>query len=668
MMQVTVDFYKRIKISAIALMCAVACTDVMAAAVVQRGTASRTAPRVSIASRMPTMAANITSSANANNAPTTDTPKTDADTTPSEPEKSDTENTTTDDVVITDKSAQFASAVNSAGITTTNNSSDTELAEQIRRTRAALDAADATNIANASATKSMARGQNACDATLRACMKNKCGNDFTKCSVDTDTTWGTKMDACRRDTECTGNEYKLFASEIKADRDLNALLASYNKILDCGNRYNKCIINQCGNTYSKCLGKSAGDNAISACASIADECRAADSGLASRTMGAFATLRQGAEVQIQSDEKRLYALRDQMATVCKRLGAMFDERSLDCVYTVNFWAGDSDVPYASKKAYAGATFDCDQNWFGIDITTFKENAYRLTRSQKSATAGMLGAGVGVATGAITSGAIGRAIDTQKAKNALKDAEKEQAEINDKAASSSDASQKTETPSDTKSDATPDATSDTKTDTARAVSDRKLNRTLHKAERQASKDIDKEIANAEKADLATIENEKPDLLSDTLNVQPMENKSDATPDNKTTEAQNDTTRAVGDRKLNRTLRKAERQASKDIDKEIADAEKADIAAIGNEKLDLLSDTLNVQKMETPQQKYNNCAESVRSKNWNFANDADFTGLLHREMAAASATDAEGIIDSNAAFDRAQTEFINKKIEQECGQYK
>ena len=532
MMQVTVDFYKRIKISAIALMCAVACTDAMAAAVVQRGTASRrTAPRVSIASRMPTMAANITSSANANNTPTTDTPKTDADTTPSEPEKSDTENTTTDDVVITDKSAQFASAVNSAGITTTNNSSDTELAEQIRRTRAALDAADATNTANASATKSMTRGQNACDATLRACMKNKCGNDFTKCSVDTDTTWGTKMDACRRDTECTGNEYKLFASEIKADRDLNALLASYNKILDCGNRYNKCIINQCGNTYSKCLGKSAGDNAISNCASIANECKSADSGLASRTMSAFATLRQGAEVQIQSDEKRLYALRDQMATVCKRLGAMFDERSLDCVYTVNFWAGDGDVPYASKKAYAGATFDCDQNWFGIDITTFKENAYRLTRSQKSATAAMLGAGVGVATGAITSGAIGRAIDTHKAKNALKDAEREQAEINDKAASSSDASQKTETPSDTKSDATSDkktdtesaATSDNKADDTNTVSDRKLNRTLRKAERQASKDIDKEIANAEKADLATIENEKPDLSSDTLNVQPMENK-------------------------------------------------------------------------------------------------------------------------------------------------
>ncbi len=723
MMQVTVDFYKRIKISAIALMCAVACTDAMAAAVVQRGTASRrTAPRVSIASRMPTMAANITSSANANNTPTTDTTKTDADTTPSEPEKSDTENTTTDDVVITDKSAQFASAVNSAGITTTNNSPDTELAEQIRRTRAALDAADATNTANASATKSMARGQNACDATLRACMKNKCGNDFTKCSVDTDTTWGTKMDACRRDTECTGNEYKLFASEIKADRDLNALLASYNKILDCGNRYNKCIINQCGNTYSKCLGKSAGDNAISNCASIANECKSADSGLASRTMSAFATLRQGAEVQIQSDEKRLYALRDQMATVCKRLGAMFDERSLDCVYTVNFWAGDGDVPYASKKAYAGATFDCDQNWFGIDITTFKENAYRLTRSQKSATAAMLGAGVGVATGAITSGAIGRAIDTHKAKNALKDAEREQAEINDKAASSP----KSETSSDTKSDATSDkktdtesaATSDnkaddTKTDVASIAGDKKLNRTLRKAERQASKDIDKEIANAEKADLAalaTIENEKTDLSSDTLNVQPMENKSDATPDNKTTEAQTDTTRAVGDRKLNRTLRKAERQASKDIDKEIANAEKADLAALAtieNEKPDLLSDTLNVQPMENKKEKYDSCVSNVNSKYaFSTESDPEYKAIYNRRNAAAEQEcetelntplkyDIDGFCNSVSYTCKAgqtlrecepqecwclaqrskisirmaaREEFINNKIEQECGQYK
>ena len=98
---------------------------------------------------------------------------------------------------------------------------------------------------------------------------------------------------------------------------------------------------------------------------------------------------------------------------------MFDQRSLDCVYTVNFFANAEEKPYASKKAYAGSVFSCDPGWFGIDVTTFKENAYRLTRSQTAASSAMLGAGVGVGVGAITSGAIDRAVTTQKAKKELK---------------------------------------------------------------------------------------------------------------------------------------------------------------------------------------------------------------------------------------------------------
>ena len=84
---------------------------------------------------------------------------------------------------------------------------------------------------------------------------------------------------------------------------------------------------------------------------------------------------------------------------------MFDERSLDCVYTVNFYAGNDSTLYASKKAYAGGTFECTPNWFGVDVTTFKENAYRLTREQTSASSAMLGSGVGVAVGAVTSGVV-----------------------------------------------------------------------------------------------------------------------------------------------------------------------------------------------------------------------------------------------------------------------
>lgn len=386
-----------------------------AASVVQRGTAARpTVSRTNTTSRMPTMTVR------------TSDDQTQEDTTEETTESEET-TTTEETVVIENKSSQFDAVLNTSSATTSEDASETELAEMIRRQRAALDSQDATTTASQSMQNALAANQNACDIALRACMQNKCGSDFSKCKGDADTTWGNKMDTCRRDTKCTGEEYRLFAAEIKADRDMNARLSAYDKILECGNSYNDCIVTQCGTTYSKCLGKTAGDAAIAACATIAKNCTQQDNGLANRTMQVFATLRQDAEVQVKKDEERLYALRDQMAEQCRMLSAMFDERTLDCVYTVEFYAGDDSTLFASKKAYAGNTFDCTPNWFGIDVTTFKENAYRLTREQKSATSSLLGSGVGMAVGSITSGAIGRAIDRQKAEKALKNAEKEHEE-------------------------------------------------------------------------------------------------------------------------------------------------------------------------------------------------------------------------------------------------
>ncbi len=331
----------------------------------------------------------------------------------------------TPEVIIEDKSEQFGTLLgDTGGADITVDDSATNLSEMIQRQRAALDASDAISTSTATAQKTAQTGLNSCDTTLRTCIAEKCGKDFTKCSGDTDMTWGDKMDSCRRSTNCTGHEYQLFSTEIKADRDANAELAGYNAIIECGNSYNTCIVEKCGPTFSKCLGKKAGDKAIEDCKKIAQRCTQQDNGLAARMMNVFATLRQSAEVQVAADEKRLYELRDKMRSQCEMLGALFDERTLDCVYTVNFFAGTSSTPYASKKAYAGSSFDCDQNWFGIDVTTFKENAYRYAREQSSATSALLGSGIGTATGAITSGAIDRAIDRQKAKNALKKAKDE----------------------------------------------------------------------------------------------------------------------------------------------------------------------------------------------------------------------------------------------------
>ena len=397
------------------------------ASVVQRSTANATTTTSSGTSR-PTVATrtNITGRMpfTTISQSTTSTSESESDTEP-EPEPEPTPDTEPTEV-IENKSLQFDAILSGASTSDTDTSSDA-LAEMIRQQRAELDARDAIDTATSAVQNATARGQNACDMGLRQCMQNECGTDFTECRGDTDTTWGNKMDKCRMNVECTGEEYRMFAAEIKADRDMNARLMDYNAILDCGNQYNDCIMTECGVDFGKCLGKTAGDYAIARCKTIADNCTEQDSGLASRAMQVMANLRVDAEEQVYRDEERLYELRDEMENTCTSLGAMFDERTFSCVYTISFYAGEDSTLYASKKAYAGDVFDCTPNWFGIDITTFMENAYRLTRSQTSASSALMGSGLGVGVGALTSGAIDRAIDRSRAENALQDAKKEHQE-------------------------------------------------------------------------------------------------------------------------------------------------------------------------------------------------------------------------------------------------
>ena len=320
------------------------------------------------------------------------------------------------EVIIENKTSQFDDFMSEMDLSTTGD--DNALADSIRAQRAAFTAQSNQSIAKMESERAMAGNHNDCDKKLRACMQSKCGNDFTKCSGDTDTMLGTKLDSCRRDTTCTGEEYRLFTTEIKADMASNAELSFYNSVIDCGNRYNDCIITQCGTTFSKCLGKKSGDKAVEKCKSIVQECTEQDSGLASRAMSVFGNLRTDAEVQVANNEKRLLELRNLMRETCSRLGAMFDDRTLDCVYSVEFYAGEDNTLQASKKAYAGSTFACTPNWFGVDVTTFMENAQRATREQTAASSAMLGSGLGIGVGAVTSGAVDRAVDRKKADDEL----------------------------------------------------------------------------------------------------------------------------------------------------------------------------------------------------------------------------------------------------------
>ena len=243
-----------------------------------------------------------------------------------------------EEVVVLNKSSEFEIAMSNV---LESASEDNSFAEQIRKQRASLAAADATNSAQSAQKNALANNSNTCDRDLRKCMQKKCGNDFTECALDGDTIFGDKLNACRRDTTCTGEEFNLFVPEIRADRDMNVRLASYERVIACGNNYNACIVNECGKTYNKCLGKAQADAAIQKCAMIAKECTESDSGLANRFGTAIGKLRESAEKEVKRDEERMYKLRDLMSSECKKLGAMFDERTFDCVYTVNFFAGEN---------------------------------------------------------------------------------------------------------------------------------------------------------------------------------------------------------------------------------------------------------------------------------------------------------------------------------------
>lgn len=299
-----------------------------------------------------------------------------------------------------EKTSKFSAALNGQSVETSGSS---DLKDLIKKQRSADESSTTVSSAVVRKIAVTSSNRNSCDESLRTCMKDKCGDNFKNCALDTDLLWGEKIESCRIASKCTGAEYAAFAPEIKADRDSYQLLGNFVEVQTCGSEYNECLVTGCGTQLNGCLNKAAGDKVISDCSKIAEKCRTADSGLAARAMNVLGTLRQDAEKQVPIDEKELYTLRDKMETQCKSLGAMFDTRTMSCVFSVEFWLAGNGNPYASKKLYAGKTFDCTQDWFGVDVTTYKEDAARLTREQSGATSALMGAGVGTLGGTVTNG-------------------------------------------------------------------------------------------------------------------------------------------------------------------------------------------------------------------------------------------------------------------------
>ncbi|MCL2538515.1 MAG: OmpA family protein [Alphaproteobacteria bacterium] len=299
----------------------------------------------------------------------------------------------------------------------TRSGNDDAMARRIQEQRAAIAAGEASSAATANIAAMTGTGRgNACDNALRECMSAECGNDFTKCALDGDQVWGRKIDICARNANCSGRELTIFAAEIKSDRDMNALLGRFTEIKECGDNYRACIFRACGGRgLSRCLSKSGGDRAIADCEQVYRGCQSADNGLRARAMELFASVRVDAERDVARLEQRLYAIREQMQNECRAMRGTLDTRSLECVFSVEFMVGGSTTPFASRNIGAGMTYQCSEDWFGVDVTTFREHAAAITREQAGRRAELVGAGLGMAAGALASGVVGRGLETNKAR-------------------------------------------------------------------------------------------------------------------------------------------------------------------------------------------------------------------------------------------------------------
>ncbi|MCL1786033.1 MAG: hypothetical protein FWG39_02690, partial [Alphaproteobacteria bacterium] len=269
-----------------------------------------------------------------------------------------------------------------------------------------------------------------CDDSLRKCMADKCGENFKNCAGDGDSIWGFNIESCARAANCAPREITLFSAEIKADRDHNARWGAVSETYSCGNNYNDCILRACGGRgipnggtsvsasvmgLPYCISKTGGDNAIAnaRCRAIAEQCGDTDSGLAARALEIFGTLRILAERDLATQEQQLYGMREDLRKECRNTGGILDDRSLQCLFNVEMFAGgDWSGMIASRIIGAGAEFQCTPEWFGIDVTTHMENMARYDSQTAAATGAFSGAMLGVAGGMLASGEVYRGLKAE----------------------------------------------------------------------------------------------------------------------------------------------------------------------------------------------------------------------------------------------------------------
>lgn len=286
-----------------------------------------------------------------------------------------------------------------------------EARERIEAREQAEAAAVAFNRGIAAAAKSK------CETELTKCVIEDCGADMQKCSNDADALWSARFQRCRTKVDCTGAELSVYGDIIKEDIRVDAKIALAQKVVEGNNAYSRCLQQQCGADstsliegrvgFNGCMTQVKINNAINACKGVYEKYREYDSGLQQRFTGVMGLLRSEKEKNIAVLQKELDTIMPQMRTLCTQTGAMFDERSAECVFTAMLSVEDPNngrrYTAGNKKIMPGSEYQCSDRWFGVDVTQYLINSAHLTATQRAASSAFMGAGVGVGLSALTRG-------------------------------------------------------------------------------------------------------------------------------------------------------------------------------------------------------------------------------------------------------------------------
>ncbi|MDR1697248.1 MAG: hypothetical protein LBR41_03475 [Rickettsiales bacterium] len=320
---------------------------------------------------------------------------------------------------IPDRSSYFADIFAAARPASAGGpTSGAALRDSVRAQRAAADIA-ATGGAITSA-------RSTCDADLRGCMIGLCGDDtYSKCWTDNSIEWNRKMTSCRAKSKCTTAEFDIIAPEFILDRDQFSSDSSFTIRTTCNINHNNCILQNCGRELKDCQNEAGQNRALAACP-ISRECEMVDNGMVGRSRSLFAALRIDYNEEQFANRQRMRELVDIMRNECAAQKGSYDEEGMTCVYSVELAAnvyqnmvdrgrvdmGQANmVTLASRKLYAAAVYQCTEDWFGVDISTYMENAERRTANDRIAYNSALASGLAGAAGTVTnlasSGAYGQ---------------------------------------------------------------------------------------------------------------------------------------------------------------------------------------------------------------------------------------------------------------------